>query len=96
MKVTSQYITSINVMKMEHEQQISDLTDKLKAAELKAKPSTSDNNTPTILKLDDGSQQQKTIEIGSNDKDENMSGTGMDSSNDDKDPIMNSIKRKRR
>ena len=105
MKVASQYIASIDDMKAEHEKQISALMDKLKAADLQNKLPASDNTTSMMEKIDvSGDEdptsseinQQETIEIDSNDDDDNMSGLSIDSSDDDNEPIMNTIKRNRR
>ena len=91
-------------MKSEHDKQIAELMDKIKAAELKKYPPLLDAKKPEAVNVDasgdedNGSNIKNTediVTIDSND-DYNMSDLSIDSSVGDTEPIMNSINRKRR
>ena len=105
MKVASQYISSIDNMKSEHDKQIAELMYKLKAAELAKDSPILEAKNPEAVKVnanrdkDNGFDIKNTediVAIDSSDNDDNMSGLSLDSSESDNEPIMNSIKRKRR
>ena len=97
LKVATQYIASIDDMKAAHESQIAALMEKLKAADLQKKLPASEN-PDEALSIPSTNEQQETIEIDLKDGADNMSGLSIDSDSSDSDnePIMNSIKRKRR
>ena len=107
-KVASQYISSIDNMKVEHNQAMTDLMEKLCAAELKLESNnnveveeerTTDKDEDSDAKEDgneENSESNKTIDVSSDNNDANMSGLSLTSSSNENEPIMNNIKRKRR
>ena len=100
-KVATQYISSIDAMKIEHDKALLALTAKLQAAELKLNTSvdkdTSEMNESTSKEGILVPNAQKTIDISSEDESATMSGLSVAPSSDDEmEPIMNTIRQKRR
>ena len=104
--MASQYISSIDAMKIEHDKALLALTEKSQAAKLKLDASDEVNTTSNchIEENESSSNEeillentQNTINITSDDGRTNMSGLSLDpSSDDDNELIMNTIRQKRR